>query len=163
MGEPVFAGVARHALCFAIIWAGAFCWEPPDVPSPGTIAVAVNPLSVGRVVGTVVKAWAGSQPLFFSSADRNAIDVKIPAALADKRQPAPVRRPAMKVAWNICGDQLRTRAVRVGNIDLRSLSGSMFRREGQTLTIRRQSLVIVAVVSLVQSELFGLRFAVGLQ
>jgi len=48
MREPVFAGVARDALRFAIVWAGAFGWESPDVPSAGTIGVDVNPLSVGE-------------------------------------------------------------------------------------------------------------------
>src|SRR5229473_426453 len=136
MREPVFPGIAGHTLRLGIVRAGAFGGESPNVPSARAISVDVYPLSVGRVIGTIVKAGTRGQPLFFAAGRRNAVNVEISATLSDKGQPTTVGRPAMEVARNIRRDHLRAGAVGVGYIHLRSLRRSMLRRECQPFAIR---------------------------
>src|SRR5713226_4225297 len=118
MREPVFPGIAGHTLRLGIVRAGAFGGESPNVPSARAISVDVYPLSVGRVIGTIVKAGIRRQPLFFAAGRRNAVDVEISATLSDKRQPSPIGRPAVEIAGNIRGNHLRAGAVSLGYIHL---------------------------------------------
>src|SRR6266404_2264512 len=141
MRKPIFAGIARDPLGLAVVRSCAIHREAPDVPSARAIGIDVNPFSIGRIVRTIVKAGARSQPLLFSASGRHSIDVEISAALSYKSQPFPIRRPAVEVARDIGSDHLRTGPIGGGHIHLRSISGSMLCRERQTLAVWRERLV----------------------
>src|ERR1700686_1499632 len=99
--EPVFPFVAGDPLGLGVIGACAVGGHAPDVPASGTIRVEVDPLAVGRVLGSVVISGVGGQALLGAAVDRDAIDVEIVAALGAHGQPLSVRRPSVKIAGRL--------------------------------------------------------------
>src|SRR5258706_1219969 len=129
MRKPIFTGIARDPLGLAVVRSCAIHRESPDVPSARAIGIDVNPFSVRRIIRSIVKAGARSQPLLFSAGRRHSIDVEIYATLPYKSQPFPIRRPAVEVARDIRSDHLRTGPIGGWAINLRSLSRALFCRE----------------------------------
>src|SRR4051812_25112767 len=118
MWKPVFTCITGHALCLRVVGARAGGGKAPDIPSPGAIGIDVDPFPIRRVVPSVAKARAGSQPRFFPPAGRNTADIELAAALPDNRQPSAVRGPPVEVAGDIGGHYSRGRATSRRDIDL---------------------------------------------
>ena len=112
MRKPIFQFIAGDALGLGIAGTGASGGESPDIPASGTIGIDVNPVAVRRIIGAVVVGRVRSQLLLAPAVYADTKDIEVTAIpLANEGEPLAVRRPSMKIAGMIRGEQSRLRAV----------------------------------------------------
>src|SRR2546422_728891 len=71
--KRLFQLIARGTLGLAVLWAGAFGRNAPDIPATRTIGIEINPLAVRGVLRTIVIGALGCQALFVAPCYRYAV------------------------------------------------------------------------------------------